>query len=59
MTGGRYSTVIRDPYSSGELTVDTNGDGVPDAEVHLTPKDSTNFKECTKPLRMTLELKPR
>ena len=38
MTGGRYSTVIRDPYSSGELTVDTNGDGVPDAEAPLDPQ---------------------
>ena len=38
MTGGRYSTVIRDPYSSGELTVDTTGDGIPDAEAPLDPQ---------------------
>ena len=38
MTGGRYSTVTRDPYNFGELTVDTDGDGIPDAEAPLTRK---------------------
>ena len=36
--GRTYELVTSDPYSSGELTVDTNGDGVPDAEAPLDPQ---------------------
>ena len=36
-TGGRYSTVTRDPNYSGPM-IDTDGDGIPDAEPPLGPQ---------------------